>query len=330
MQRSTSCDGAVAVMVAVFLAGLLIVIGAVAIDLGGGWSTQRGLVTDTDAMALGGARILAEYYTDCASAQGAVEATVTDLAVRNGLAASAIDAVRIACGPAGRWGTVRVDGTDTSTAWFNGADLDVAGTTTAMFERSGPWLPGLAVCENQFLGSPAYQDDPTGTIAIGYRFQNAEAIGVERLCPEGRDGEGAGAQPGGWGWLAPSGDDWAYGATGWHPGDTGTNLINDKEFNPGRDLLFPLFDTSRGQGAGHEFRLSGWGSATVEGCTNVEGATPGPCNGARRWIVLSDVSLWFYGDDPNDDPRYSIIDVSICGVRAGDHCPTTSAPAANG
>lgn len=317
-------DGAVAVTVAVFLLFVGLAIAALAVDLGGGWATQRELVTDTDALALTGARTLAEEFSRCGTpeATAAVQASVAALATANGLGGDDLGAVGITCGPQGRWGTVRVDAARTTAGWFAAEELLVGGTTTALFTRSGPAMPGLAICANQFLPLTG-----TGPIEIGYRFQTAAALGEDRLCPEGWAGQGAGAQPGGWGWLALGAGDWVYAPEtvcpgGWCPGHTGTNLINDKGFNPGLELLFPLFDHSRGQGAGHEFHLSGWGAARLLGCTNVSGATPGACNGARRWIVLDDVSLWRPGDDPNADPRFREVATAICGVRAGDHCPT--------
>jgi hypothetical protein len=63
-QRATSEDGGVAVIVAVMFAVVFLAAGAVAIDLGSMWATQRDLATSTDGGAVAGAVELASYFEE--------------------------------------------------------------------------------------------------------------------------------------------------------------------------------------------------------------------------------------------------------------------------
>jgi uncharacterized membrane protein len=56
--------GAVAIIVAVFIAFVAVGILALAVDIGSLWQSQRALVTDTDAAALAGAIELAEDWME--------------------------------------------------------------------------------------------------------------------------------------------------------------------------------------------------------------------------------------------------------------------------
>ncbi len=328
MQRQENDSGAVAVIVALFFASIAIILAAIVIDLGGLWSSQRGLVTDTDAMALAGARAASFELGSCNDAEAVAVKAVNELGELN--QAESISDIIVDCAEGRRFGTVRVDADEGSPGWFSGAALTAAGTSTAVFERSSPPLPGLSFCENQFseLG------EELGPVTLAYRFTSELPEG--KGCPVGRPG--APITSGGWGWLVNDGsEDWIYDLPGscnttygpnWCLGTTGTNEINTDFVSRGEDFVFPLFSESDGRGRSNDptrFNLVGFGVGTLLGCSqnqNLQGVATGSCNGAVRWISVDVENLWRFGEDIVDDPRLSILRTTICGVRAGSSCPS--------
>ena len=325
--RGQGESGAVAIVVAVFVAFVALGLAAVVVDLGGVFSSQRGLVTDTDAMALAGARAASFELGDCGAAEGAAAQAANQLGAANDV--EDVTGISVNCSAGSRFGTVTVDAREGSPGWFSGEALVAGGTSTAVFERSSPPLPGLSFCENQFsdLGPEL------GPITLAYRFTNALPEG--KGCPIAQNG--APITSGGWGWLKNDGtDDWIYDvpsscATAYGPnwclGTTGTNLINTDFVSRGETFVFPLFDASDGRGQSNNptrFNIVGFGLGTLIGCSqnqNLVGLATGSCNGAVRWISVDVERLWSLGDELVRDPRLSQLRVSICGVSAGASCP---------
>jgi hypothetical protein len=321
-------SGAVAVIVSVFIAFVAVIAAAIVVDLGGLWSTQRGLVIDTDSMALAGARAASFELDSCAEAETAANRAVDELGVLNDV--ESVSGVAVDCVAGRRFGTVRVDADQGSPGWFSGQPLSAGGTSTAVFERSSPPLPGLSFCENQFsdLGVDL------GPVTLAYRFTSELPEG--KGCPIGRPG--APITSGGWGWLVNDGsEDWIYGlpsscqtayGPNWCLGTTGTNLINTDFVERGDEFVFPLFNESDGRGRSSDptrFNLVGFGVGTLLGCSqspSLAGLATGACQGAVRWISVDVENLWRFGDDIDEDPRLSILRTSICGVRAGSSCPS--------
>ncbi len=347
--------GAVAVVVAVFIAFVVLGLSALAIDGGSLWQSQRALVTDTDAMALAGARTLAEFE-ECStggSQKAAVETTVHELATRNGVDPSDVEPIELDCSGGARTVTVRAN--EASEGWFSGRDdLSAAGVTTA----ASRWLEfsGLAFCENFFVATnfPGFftQDDLAAEdpivedawLNMPYNANsNKLPAGVtSKLC---EDNGGSGTLPGGWGWLDSTSfqelPPYVCGADldgNWCDGDTGTNELNQWPVEPGDAFNFPVFDEAQGQGSNGEFRVVGIGQALLVGCSGSGssetviaqqwgephygdcGGGPGGSGGQPNFITLNMFGYLPIADPSNVDDVNALVapPPSICGVRAND------------
>lgn len=157
-------SGAVAPIVAICLL-MLFAFGALAVDLGSGYSTKRNLVTDGDAAAIAGARQLAlmspgAHSLDCVLAENPV--TVDSSSVYSEVADvvnlndgdSAVSDVAVECASGAGPGTVTVDVGKDATVTFAPAigvdQLAVGSSSTAIYgpPRAVDGLRPFAVCQD--------------------------------------------------------------------------------------------------------------------------------------------------------------------------------------
>lgn len=306
MGRSSEDEGgAVAVIVAIFMAFTVLGLAAVSIDLGSLWSSQRSLVTDTDAMALAGAMTLAQFER-CDEAPNspqfeAVEDAVVEIGADNGIAQADIELTPgqlVQC--VGQRRIVEVRGGEDSEGWFSGReDLRAGGVTAAEHHRIP--FPGLSFCKEfipdggSIVGPEDIDDhttwsvgDPVPANAVimpyGTNFSGGspETLDLQDLNDECySDTHGASRIPGGWGWLE-QGANWEDGAPfdcdfdpseNWCLSDTGTNELNLWEVENGDVFTFPVFDAAAGTGGGGgpnpgRFRVIGIGQAQLVGCSS--------------------------------------------------------------
>jgi len=307
-------EGAVAVVVAVLFATVFIVVGAIAIDLGSLWASQRSLVTDTDAAALAAARTLSEMTNDACEQQrmlaqsgtGQVFQEAEQLLTTN-TATDEIIEVRIACGQ--RAGKVSVSARQPAISAFSGAlgraDPSAFGRSVAEYTRPGFNPIPLAVCDSQ-----VEQDDEGKRVIISYKsaIANQSSDCLDWLSVVLEDGteeveeemETASPQyaPGNWGWLdfdeLFDGQDFLGGIvcdlepTGyWCEGQTGNNVSNSSKLfetlrDSGEAFQFVLFDFTRNPsnpdqtaaGANADFRINAVVEATLVACAKQESHLP--------------------------------------------------------
>ena len=345
-------QGAVAIIVAVFVAVVVFGIAALAIDGGSLLRSQRALVTDTDAMALAGARVLGNYPA-CTSpgAVADVRATVEEVGADNGVAADDIIEVEVRC--PGRQRLVTVRAQEASPGWFSGRDdLSAVNVSTADGGRIG--FSGLAICQN-FLEEnlpfydleefdfdevddlwpgppePAPDIEDVTNVPYGGSFNQYPSDVQDAFCNE--DPAGNPTIPGGWGWLRDGTSfvggnpfDCVSADGNWCRSDTGTNTLNSWPIEPGEPFNFPVFDDARGSGSGGEFRIIGIGQAVLVGCSgSASNADPdtvytGNCQGTSTWLTMQ--IFGFEEIDSLDDIEELELRVvpppRICGVRATD------------
>lgn len=319
----TEEGGGVAVVVAVFIAFATLAIAALAVDGGGLFSTQRSLVTNTDAMALAGAGELAEEVTcDSADAQDIVDAAVEDYRQANDPDVELLEdaIVDVECSSDGYSGSVRVRALEPSGSFFSGQDdLHATGWTEAGFTRvlehysqsaqEEPVLSPLAFCE-------APLDDWSGEgdrITFYYSPKgNVDDLDEDFLCGDELH-QGTPTLPAGWGWLNDDGEFFdpdepeqilctsfdGQPEDNWCLGDPGNNLMQGWQDLVGEtEFMFPIFDDYSGQGANQGWRIIGTGIAKLHGCSasggNIEigdGPFGGNCGGTPQFITLEVVGL---------------------------------------
>ena len=350
-------DGAVAVIVALFFAFVVLGVAALTIDLGGLWSTQRGLVIDSDSMALAGALRLAEEEIcdeNDPDLRDAVEATVLEYAAANGADPDLLDdpIADITCASTGRGGIVQVGATEFSPGFFSGdTDLSARQTTAAEFvldsifettesDEPVPVQTSLAFCKDLLpepteggtttylpYNTPGGIPDPDDEDYDWYGFDGAS------LCPVNTVSgfSGSPTLPGGWGWIGGPGDcgddqTETIPLDSFATGTPGNACIQSWVVENGDDFRFPIFDEARGTGGG-EWRIVGWGAARLVGCSGSGGQTPTPpfngnCQGNPRWleIEVTDIRIGEDADDGTDSTRFEVFstrELSICSVTDG-------------
>jgi Flp pilus assembly protein TadG len=161
IERPNGEDGAVAVMVAILLV-VFVGVGALAVDLGSAWETKRDVVTDTDAGALAGARMLARLgRANCGATatQAAVRTEAAAVVTLNDASTTLNSPPEIEC--LGSYAVVRVDGRRTAQETFTGpaggSDLAASSESAAV---AGPTIQAsgllpLAFC-NQIPAISGY------------------------------------------------------------------------------------------------------------------------------------------------------------------------------
>lgn len=343
--------GAVAVVVAIFVAVVALAAAALAFDLGSLWQSQRALVTDSDAMTLAGAVVATEQLREdetCPTDQ-AVEDEV--LAVRDdNNVLDDVEDIFFACDADTFSGTVQVQVRQPSDAYFSGNDnLSAFQTTTVSFEFLIQDAEGLAVCRQVF-----FDDDFRNSaehLAIPYSKAKEtieDVVGATNVCPvtSPPSNNSASQTAGGWGGLTGAcslsfdGDNWCDGATGTN---ASLSLFDDLI---GQDKTFPVFEEATGQGSangpnGSRFRIVGFITGEVLGTckdagTGTSAANPQNCappyatgnnafNGQPEFIMVDIDDDSFVGlDDPNinlfSDSQLSICDVEVDRAR----CPVVN------
>jgi Flp pilus assembly protein TadG len=258
MKRLQAEDGAVAVMVAVLLV-VFVGVGALAVDLGSAWETKRDVVTDTDAGALAGARMLARLgRANCG-------ATATQDAVRNEAAAVVTlnDASTTLNSPPeiqclGSHAIVRVDGRQSAQETFTGAaggsNLRASSKSAALvgptIQASG--LLPLAFC-NQVPAISQYLKDKGGSTAdlVTETFDGRPYVGtglVHQIDWTKQNDGACGEATGNWGWQS------------FHNKNMGSsNCNNGSDLNDLRAMVCRGYggEVSLGVGGSHDGRYCG-------------------------------------------------------------------------
>jgi hypothetical protein len=338
-------EGAVAVIVAILFATVFIAAAAIAIDLGSMWSSQRSLVTDTDAAALAAARTLSEMrQSECLAQRSQAQAgtgvvyTEVQSVLHANTPSDELISVEIECRR--RTGKVTVVANQPAIGVFAGAmgnpEPSVGGRSSAEWSNPGYDPLPLAVCETIFDGvdAPPTQHD----IVIPYKG----AGGEDSDCPDwlGVDTDSDAYAPGNWGWLGF--DELFDGLTFlgglvcdeeetgyWCDGAEGNDPSNsDKLFQNLRDdgdvFEFVLFDYTRNPhnpdqtatGTNADFRLTGVGEARLLKCLNSQGKETN-CQGNPRSLVIDLYNItWLEGKTV--EARRA--DISLCGERLSDRC----------
>ena len=302
MQRLTRMRedrGAVAVWVAIMMVPLL-VMAALAIDIGAANSDRQRLQYGADAAALAVAQ-------ECAAGSCAT-ATVTaqTLAEANAPAGGPVDATVQLFVSEGR---VEVQTNSNRNFWFapvigeDGAALGAASAASwNQFPTGGSHLPlAISWCEVAYWAGLDSSDviRRDGRV-IGLNIP-AERTGTElfskgsnndfHACPTGTNpnGPNGAAPPGGFGWLVTQG---ACRATtnqgGWFDSSTGRpSTCESLSSMIDETVLVPIYDQVRGQGSSGQYRVFGYIGFTLKGYRNNKGSAgtvPSSCSSSDDCI----------------------------------------------
>lgn len=342
--RPSESEGAIAVVVALFIAFVGIGLLTFVIDLGSLWQSQRALVTDTDSAALAGAIELAEGWMEndgeCGDRAAAV-AEAERLLLRNNPEDQVLGELTDADCEPDFSGWVQMTARQPSPGFVSGRDdLAAGGTSTAEFVLDiSDFAEGLAICADLFPSSGSIAPEFTldnGNLAIPYAL-NAVLAYEEQLassCGLAEQGGGTGNPntPGGWGWITAQCDVDVTGPGTYCPVRTGTKLINGFESNIGLPVRFPIFDDwDGGRGGNAKLRIVGYMDAvvvaqcTVPGANSATAADPAACNQSSNleqdfsgqqshFIVVSNPEALLL---PYNDPieLFDTADYSICDVQ---------------
>jgi hypothetical protein len=335
--------GAVAIIVAVFIAFVAVGILALAVDIGSLWQSQRALVTDTDAAALAGAIELAEDWMEnggeCGDRAAAEAEAVSVLALNN--PDNQVIGTDADCGPSPSSavdfsGWVEMTARQPSPGFVSGRDdLSAGGTTTAEFLLDiSDFEEGLAVCAELFLGTGLVNESfalSDNKFAIPYTKatqtlvgQGTTACGIAGQWET--SGSPANSTKGGWGWLQGVCGPVLPGGT-WCDVSTG-NQLKSLESSVGDEIRFPIFEAWNDRGGNNaDLLIVGHMTATVESTCELKGGgndpkNPKDCNlssnlsdkftGQQEFIVVSGARPFFYDDPVSemfDEAEYSICDV---------------------
>jgi hypothetical protein len=250
--------GQAAVVTVLFLVVLLGMAAAV-LDVGSWYREDRKLQATMDAAALAAAQALPDD-------PGAADALANQYATKNG---GGLDTIEVTMTKV--WNdTVKVTGSRPAPGFFSkifGVDsVTVNGTATA---RSGvlanaKWAAPIAVDEQHPYLQGKRWGEPTDleldTVGPGaYRLINI-------------DGSHGGTNPGTLGdWIRAGYE--GYMPLGWYYSDPGAKYNTNPNFKSalddvaleGKELLFPVYRSTREQGAGFEYEIVGWVGFVVTG-----------------------------------------------------------------
>lgn len=284
MRRIDGQRGAVAVTVAILMV-VLIGFTAIAVDTGAIWLDRKELQNGADAAALALAQ---------SCAQGACETDENTMA-DNYAEGNKRDANVTVTGITHASTSVTVDVASTRSHWFApvlGQDSsDIAASATASWGGiGGGWVSPFAV-------SICHLARITQVPAVDVRFS---LKGEDNDCMIGNPPT---ALPGGMNWLLTTNDDCTLmtDLDGWAPGDTGNDGTGNANCDPllrnllGEELLIPIFDDVRSNGANGEYHVAGYAVFQVHAyCLNNSASTPWygntnntdrKCTGSDRWII---------------------------------------------
>ncbi|WP_255316741.1 TadE/TadG family type IV pilus assembly protein [Nesterenkonia sp. Act20] len=293
--RLTNTDsGASAVIVALMMVPIMI-LAALAIDIGAMHADRQQLQTGADAGALAIAQDCARE--DCETTAATAQ-TMAEVNLNSGEATGSISAFDPTAGE------VTVETGTTREHWF--APIIGVNSTRLAAHSSARWgypTGGTAVlpltfswCELEAQAGITVVRDETGAVT-GVDIPEStpdETIYFTKASETECTGPSNNFLPGGFGWLTPSAQ--SCGKTdsiidGWVGSDTGNNvpsICTDAEFQKwvGKTVLLPIFDEYTGTGSGGEYRVFGYGAFTLTEyyfAAQYRSSTP-PCGGADRCI----------------------------------------------
>ena len=345
--RVCSESGAVAVVVSIFLAFTVLAMAAVTIDLGSGLSTQRDLVTDTDAAALAAAQMLEpmsrsaceDQATLASSGSGTIYAEVENMLALNSPEDEVLE-VRIACGQTA--GKVLVGAEQPSLSVFGQSQgvTDPSAVGVSIAEYTRPAFPPLAVCKSQLLDDDGDPIEP-GLQVISYKGAGADSDCLDLLGVETSSDNYA---PGNWGWLDSDTGlfdgseldltlcnefkdrDWCDADTGTSDANTWFPLLENSEV-----FRFTLFELVRNpnktdkpaSGSNSQLNPVGYAEAILLACSNANPPDPSDskCNGNRNYLLLDVKGVTLFGDE---SPQLERAPLSLCGERTTDACQRQS------
>ncbi|TDS82309.1 TadE/TadG family type IV pilus assembly protein [Nesterenkonia aurantiaca] len=287
--------GASAVITALMMVPIMI-LAALAIDVGAMHAEQQQLQTGADAGALAVAQDCAR--DDCAT----TAATAQSMASANLNAAGAIGEIESLDETAGE---VKVQTSAVREHWF--APIVGINSTRLQAQSGARWgypTGGTAVlpvafswCALTAQAGITVLRDPNGTV-IGVNMPSTSAqrtVNFTKSSATTCTGPSGNAVPGGFGWLTPSSTNCGKTESiigGWVGSDTGNNVpspCNNAEFQKwlGKTVLLPIFDQTRGTGNSGEYRVFGYAAFTLSGyyfAGQYSHPSPAPCGGSERCI----------------------------------------------
>jgi Putative Flp pilus-assembly TadE/G-like len=252
--RRRDC-GQAAVVTVLFLVVLLGMAAAV-LDVGSWYREDRELQATMDASALAAAQALPDD-------QGEASSLANDYATKNG---GGLDTVEF--GPAGD--TVKVTGSRPAPGFFSKIfGIDAVTVNAAAKARVG-------VLANAKWAAPIAVDEKHPYLQ-GKRWGEATELELDTVGPGAYrlvniDGSRGGTNPGTLGDWIRSGYE-GYMPLGWYYSDPGAKYNTNPNFKSalddvaleGKELLFPVYRSTREQGAGFEYEIVGWVGFVVTG-----------------------------------------------------------------
>ncbi len=301
LNRLRDDRGAVAVWVAIMLVPLL-VIAALAIDIGAANADRQRLQHGADAAALAVAQECSISVGNCTSA----ETTAQQLADANPPAGGPVDAEVQVYPSEGR---VEVQTTSDRDFWFApvigepGSELNARSAASwHRFPTGGSHLPlAISWCEVAHWAGLTSSDviRLDGRI-IGLKIPEARTNVVLfskgkdsdfHACPSGTNPNGPnGAAPaGGFGWLATAGPCTTSTQAGnWFTSSTGRpTTCESLDSMIGQTVLVPIYDDVRQQGSSGQYRVFGYIGFTLQGYRNNKGSAgtvPSSCSSSDDCI----------------------------------------------
>jgi hypothetical protein len=258
--------GAVAVMVAIFVAFVAVSVGALAIDGGALWSSQRALVTNSDAMAHAGTVLATERLraTGNCPSRDEVLAEVTRIRDLND-PGDQIEGLDFRCNRTRQTGLVQVVTRQASERFFaRSDDLSAAGTSAFDFRPRRRPAQGWAVCETLFRDPATLDANPAAldafalgenVFALPYtKAEDTLALRGISTCPASSSLKSANNAPGAWGWLPDTCDPETLlgdeGVSYVCQGNTGNDELKAYKSlaEAGRTMVLPIFGEAFGGG----------------------------------------------------------------------------------
>ncbi|MGJ9372358.1 TadE/TadG family type IV pilus assembly protein [Nesterenkonia sp. CF4.4] len=285
--------GASAVVVALMMVPIMI-LAALAIDVGAMHAERQQLQTGADAGALAIAQDCAR--DDCTT----TAATAQSMATANLNAAGATGEINSMDEAAGQ---VTVQTSAVREHWF--APILGVNSTTLQAQSSARWgypTGGTAVLPLAFswcelaaqAGITVMRDDSGAVTGVDIPASTPDkTIYFTKASGTDCTGPSNNLLPGGFGWLTPSAQ--SCGKTesiidGWVGSDTGNNvpsICTDAEFQKwvGKTVLLPIFDEYTGTGSGGQYKVFGYAAFTLSGYYfAAQYRSSSPCGGADRCI----------------------------------------------
>jgi hypothetical protein len=343
-------------MTAVFFAFVTLGIGALAVDGGSLWASQRSLVTNSDAMAHAGAVFATEHLkkTGKCPLEGAVKDEAVRLRNLND-PDDVIEGFKFVCDEARQKGLVQVRTRQASDRFFAPTDdLSAAGTSAFDFAPRRRPLNGWTVCESLFSDFDA-EEDPSANLNA-FRLSNGiyglpytdahdvlQSAGLEPCPSSSTSGGAAPLIAGAWGWLDESCEPpESFDAAPYEcQGKVGNALLSGFGSLVGTEMTLPVFGAADGNGNSSanpaRFTIVGAVKVTLLGDCNTTGtdrsvaacANYGDRNkftGQANYLIFSfdpATDVGFYAGRGNTSILYDGHRISQCDVDTTlVHCRT--------